>query len=250
MKAKKLIAVVVLIAFGASAQAQIVSSRSDQVIVHQPVKVKKPRTFKWNIRAGYSFDNMIGGHDLSGISGFDASFGISKPFSSNGLFWGIEAGAMTYGARMEDSDATSCIGINITPRIGINLPFAKEMALNIYAGPYVVYDFGAEEFRDIYYMYSEYTDSPGDWQYRSQDTYQGLHLCDENIDVGINLGIEFFVSKNFFFNLYMKKGFISLGESVFSDSYYDTGSPSRDYYNYEEKDIFPLKIVLGIGVQF
>lgn len=234
MKAKKLIAIVVLVAFGASAQAQIVSSRSDQVIVHQPVKVKKPRTFKWNIRAGYSFDNMIGGHDLSGISGFDASFGISKPFSSNGLFWGIEAGAMTYGARMEDSDATSCIGINLTPRIGIKIPFAKDIALNIYGGPYIGFGFdGARE-------HSYKTDAQGYEYYQSISIYG-------DFDIGLNLGVELFINKNFFFDFHVKKGFISSG-----DSYLSSYISDNDYWdsNSDEKDLFPLKIVLGIGVQF
>ena len=221
MKAKKLIAIVVLVAFGASAQAQIVSSRSDQVIVHQPVKVKKPRTFQWNIRAGYSFDNMTGGYDVLGTSGFDASFGISKPFSNSNLFWGVEAGIMSHGARMEDSDVTRSYGTDLAPRIGIKIPFAKDIALNIYGGLHAGYIF-AHDWKYISYYN---TDALGNEHYHSLSIYG-------KTDIGLNLGAELFVSKNFFFDLHVKKGFMSLGE------------------NHDKEDLFPLKIVLGIGVQF
>lgn len=223
MKAKKIIAIVVLVAFGASAQAQIVSSRSDQVIVTQTPKVekpKKPRTFKWNIRAGYSFDSMTGVHGLSGAPGVDASFGISKPFRNSDLFWGVEAGVMSHGVRIEDSKAARSYVADLIPHIGIKIPFAKDIALNIYGGPYIGYTFAYDKI----YIY-----------------VKDLSLdIDDGNDIGINLGVELFVSKNLFFDLHVKKGFMSSAIShLYDDGYYT-----------DDKDLFPLKIVLGIGVQF
>lgn len=238
MRAKKLISIALLAALGTSAQAQIVSSRSDQVIVTQQIKEKKPkkpRTFKWNIRLGYSFDSMTGGENLSGASGFDASFGISKTFGSNGMFWGIEAGAMTYGACMEDYDPTRCISIGVNPRIGVKFPIGQETSFNLYGGPYISYRFGERDYHSIY----------------SKD--QVLDI-EDGIGAGINIGAELFVSKNFFFDVHIKKDLVSSGKSGIERDYGDSGyhNGSYGYWDYSEdlKDISSLKIVLGIGFQF
>lgn len=256
MKTKKLVVAAVLAVLGTSAQAQIVSSRSNQVVVTEtPVvkekKPKKPRTFKWNLRAGYSFDSMIGGHDLSGCSGFDASFGISKPFGNNGLFWGVEAGAMTYGACIKDDDASSCLGVDILPRIGIKIPLANEMALSIYGGPYVGYDIDGvySQTSTTSWDSGYYTDGQGNQYSWSKRNGQVLKIRDF-IDVGINLGVELFVSKNLFFDIHVKKGFIRSGYSHVYDSYHDSGNSNRDHDIDDYKDISSLKIVLGIGLQF
>lgn len=220
MKTKKLIAIVVLAALGLSAQAQIVSSRSDQVIVTQqvkekkPKKPKKPRTFNWNLRLGYSLDYMTGGEDLSMTSGFDASFGIFKSIGNNGLFWGVEAGVMSYGACMDNGSPSSCVGINLTPRIGTRLLFIGDNTLNIYGGPYVGYRF----------------DDKISWGHNSQ--YLGIT---ERVDIGVNVGAELFVSKNFFFDLHVKKGLTKSGKT------FGAGC---------DENVSSLKIVAGIGFQF
>ena len=255
MRAKKLISIAMLAAIGISAQAQIVSSRSDQVIVTQqirekkPKKPKKPRTFNWNLRLGYSFDSMTGGDDLSGVSGFDASFGISKPFGSNGLFWGVEAGAMTYGACMDDYDPTRCIGICVTPRIGLKFPIGKEVSFNIYGGPYIGYRFGERDHNNIYFSDEDYIDSKGYSQFRYEFRDQVLEI-EDGVDAGINIGAELFVSKNFFFDIHIKKGLISSGKSGVRREYGDSGSSVLSNYSDDFKDISSLKIVLGIGFQF
>lgn len=249
MRAKRLISIALLAALGTTARAQIVSSRSDQVIVTQQIKEKKPkkpRTFKWNLRLGYSFDSMTGGDDLSGASGFDASFGISKSFGNNGMFWGVEAGAMTYGACMDDYDPTRCIGICVTPRIGVKFPIGKDTSFNLYGGPYIGYRFGEKDYNNIYYSDGEYTDSEGYSQYRYEYRDQVLKI-DDGIDAGINIGAELFVSKNFFFDVHVKKGLTSSGKSGIEREYGDSGSY---YYSDDFKDISSLKIVLGCGFQF
>ena len=250
MKAKKLIVIVVLAAFGISVQAQIVSSENGQRIVKEQGKAKSSRAIKWDIRVGYSFDNMSGGHDLSGTSGFDASCGLSKPFGNSNLFWGIEAGAMTYGLCLKDDERMSCIGFDLTPRVGINIPFTQGISLTVYGGPYIGYKLGwGEEGKTIYYEQERYTDVQGDTQYRGQQIYQRIEVAN-GIDVGLNLGIELFVCKNFFFDFHIKKGLTNCGESIYSDNYYDSGAPSRDYAIYDIDSFSALKVVLGIGFQF
>ena len=223
MKTKKLIAIVVLAALGLSAQAQIVSSRSDQVIVTQqvkekkPKKPKKPRTFNWNLRLGYSLDNMTGGEGLSMTSGFDASFGISKSIGNNGLFWGVEAGVMSYGAYLKEGDrSASCVGIALSPRIGMSFPFTGDMTLNIYGGPCI-----GNRFGDKFFWWG-----PG--------SRQELVIT-ERFDAGVNVGAELLVSKSFFFDLHVKKGFTKAGE-IWGDQY--------------RERVSSLKIVAGIGFQF
>lgn len=236
MRAKKLFSIALLTAIGTTAQAQIVSSRSDQVIVTQQIKEKKPkepRTIKWNLRLGYSFDSMTGGDDLSGVSGFDASFGISKTFGSNGMFWGIEAGAMTYGACMEDYDPTRCISIGVNPRIGVKFPIGQETSFNLYGGPYISYRFGAFEYKNLY---NNLGYSMG----------QKLEIGD-GIGAGINIGAELFVNKNFFFDFHIKKDLISSDKNIIG--YLESGNGYWDYSE-DSKDISSLKIVLGIGFQF
>ena len=209
MRTKHFILIVLLTVLETSAQAQIVSSRSDQVIVTHQIRVKEPkmpRTFKWNLRLGYSVDFMTAGHNLSGISGFDASFGVSKPFKNDKIFWGVEAGAMTYGACLKGYNPQRCNSICVNPRIGVKFPIAQKTSFNLYGGPYISYRFGESggKFMEI----------------------------GEGLGGGINIGAELFVSKNFFFDLHTKKDLICSGEC---------------WYEY---DIFSLKIVLGIGVQF
>lgn len=228
MRAKKLIALALLATIGTTVQAQIVSSQSSQVIVteqskpQKQKKPKKPRTFKWNLRLEYSFDSMTGAEDLSGTSGFDTSFGISKAFGNNGMFWGVEAGAMTYGACMNDYHSTRCIVVDIAPRIGIKMPLGEKTALSFYGGPYI-----------------GVTSGNNDTSGKSQDLW-----FDENADVGLNIGAELFVSNNVFFNLQVKKGLTSAGYSGFG--VYDGFD-----WNYDSsKEIYALKIMLGIGFQF
>lgn len=209
---------------------------------------EKKRTLKWNLRLGYSFDNMTGGHDLSGTSGFEASFGVSKPIGNKKWFWGVEAGAMSYSARIDDETA-SCIGATVNPRIGIKMPFAKEIALSIYGGPYLGFRFGEDEKSKYIYNRSGYsTDEKGYEHQWQQSKYQSLNIKDDEMDFGVNLGVELFVSKAFFFDIHIKKGFTSSGKSVVS-TYESDGYGYQDDKR-DEKDISSLKVVLGIGFQF
>ena len=237
MKAKKLLLIVLFAVLGTSAQSQIVSSRSDQVIVTEQVKEKmpkKPITFKWNLRVGYSFDMMMGANDLSSTSGFDGSLGIRMPFGKKNLFWGVEAGFMTYGAYWKELN-TSCI-IPVTylnPHIGITFPVGQKKSFNLYGGPYVSYRCSQRSW------YKEY---------EFNDNYDCLTLdldIKDGADIGINIGAEFFVSKIIFFDLHVKKGFLPSGK-LNTCNWYDY----YDYWDDESKNISALKIVIGIGIQF
>ena len=233
MKAKKLISIVLLAVLGSSTQAQIVSSIGDQVIVTEQVKEKKPkkpRTFKWNIRAGYSFDRMTGGKGLGFTSGFDGSFGISKPFRYERLFWGVEAGYMTYGTSLKNNTKYIKSVISANPRIGIRFPIGQKMSLNLYGGPYLGYRFGG--------YYAGATDMD---MYLFDYDYAYRVSGNDGFDLGINIGAEFFVTKNIFFDLHIKKNFFDFGHYVIE---YDHP------YEVDEWDVSAFKFVLGIGVQF
>lgn len=249
MRAKKLISIALLTAIATTAQAQIVSSRSDQVIVTQQIKEKKPkkpRTIKWNLRLGYSFDSMTGSDDLSGASGFDASFGISKPFGSSSMFWGVEAGAMTYGACMDDHDPTRCLSISVNPRIGVKIPIGQKTSFNLYGGPYISYQFGREYEATLYDYDNSYYDSQRYWHSNYSYRFKRLDIRD-GIDAGINVGTELFVSNNFFFDIHIKKGLASPGRV----DYYDNKVVDDVYESTQNsKKISLFKIVLGIGFQF
>lgn len=259
MRTKKLLFFLLLAAFGTMAQAQIVSSRSDQLVV---TEVVKPRTLKWNVRAGYSFDTMTGADGIKSASGFDASFGISKPFSSNGLFWGIEVGAMSYNAALEgeannegdDHGPAFTVGFTLAPRIGFKIPIADEMALALYVGPYGAYRL--EESTTLRnYTSSSYTKAKSTYPYTTQTYHTSTSSekklkVEDGIDVGLNAGLEFFVSKNFFFNLQVKKSFTETGYLRYESSYSDSGNTSNNRYTSDKKDIYSFKFMVGIGFQF
>lgn len=231
MKRKKLvlIAFALLSSLGVMAQdrkekqqnSDIWVSTGEQVITIEQPKVKKPkklRTFRWNVRAGYSIDKIAGVDYLSASSGFDASFGISMPFKNERLFWGVELGGMSYGAKIKgfSSKAISFVG-TLNPRIGYKFPLGQKMSINLYGGPYVGYRRGSE---GSYYPYECY--------------------IRKGVDVGINIGAEYFVSKNFFFDIHVKKGFYNSGYAFIWG-----GSNDLD-----DQNLSALKIVFGIGVQF
>jgi len=99
MKAKKLILGVLLVVFGTSAQAQIVSSQSNRVVVTEQGKTVEPmkqRDSQWYVKAGISMDKLAGsGADTDdkfsdNSVGYDISFGFIKPTKVENMFWGAE----------------------------------------------------------------------------------------------------------------------------------------------------------------
>lgn len=79
--------------------AQIVSSRSEDIVITEQVKPKKPKTprnFDFYVKAGVAMEKVTSPIDMSFKVGYDVDFGFMKPIGENGAYWGMEAGVMSY----------------------------------------------------------------------------------------------------------------------------------------------------------
>lgn len=156
MKVKKLIAIVVLAALGTSARAQIVSSKSNQVIVTQQVKEKKEKKPKkpkkptqWYGKVGISYDMNSDNHDYRGYwddqsdgIGAEAGLGLKQSIGRSGAYWGAEVGFMT--ALNEDPDSGEVKrdpSIYAIPYVGWEFEVNKTISIAPYIGPFVSYGF-------------------------------------------------------------------------------------------------------------
>lgn len=192
MRTKKLISVALLAAIGTTAQAQIVSSQSEQVIVTQEVKPEKPkkpktpRTYKWYFKAGASLDDLIGSQNVGGMTiGYDVSLGILKPTNNEDLLWGLELGVMSMGS----DDLSRKNAINFSPFIGYNIIDNGSLKIAPYIGPYASYTLGS-------------------WGHGHVYRWGG----------GINVGVGVWLSKSFCFDLHFKR---ALSYSVKDIPYYN-----------------------------
>ena len=219
MREKRLISIALLAALGISAQAQIVSSRSDQVIVTQQLKEKtpkKPRTFKWNIKAGFSLDNLNGTNDATWAvtPGFDIDFGFLS--NDNGLLTGASIGIMSHGSHMKDmygySDQNATFrsyGLVLDPIIGYSFPITETVNIAPYIGPFIGYQL------------------KGSREYDGKEHFSiGGHL-----DAGINVGLDCYLNESFYIDFHYKRSFTSSGTIWYEKTYSN-------------------KFVLGIGYLF
>lgn len=155
MKTRKLIVIALFSAFGISAEAQIVSSQSNQVIVTQEVKPQKPKTpwsGKWYLKAGvsmdiYAWDNYYADYDdlkNSGV-GYKAGVGVKCPIGHNGAYWGAEAGIMSTLCEDPDSgkiaDAKKDASLYAIPHVGWAFEASRNFYVAPYVGPYISYGF-------------------------------------------------------------------------------------------------------------
>lgn len=195
MKKTLFITLVMFASFGASVQAQIVSSQSNQVIVHEVIKPKiikpkKPRSFRWNIRAGYSIDNM--NHQYTdNTNGYDFSVGIVKDFEIPNLLWGVDLGLMSHSIKNKGK-IVSTSEIDISPYIGYIIPIRDNVSVVPYVGPYFGYQWGFSYF-------------------------------DATFAYGVNAGIEFFITKGLYVDFHYKQGL----NSSYDDGKYEDLKASK-----------------------
>lgn len=218
MRVKELISIALFAALGTSAQAQIVSSQSQQVVVTdtvKPEKPKMPRSFKWNIKAGFSLDNLNGTDEATWevTPGFDVDFGLL--LNDNGLLYGASMGIMSHGSHMKDvfggyQNATfRSYGIVIDPIIGYSFPITNAVSIAPYVGPFVGYQL------------------KGSREYDGKEHFRiGGHF-----DAGINVGLDCYLNKNLYVDFHYKRSFSSSGEIWYKKTYSN-------------------KLVLGIGYLF
>lgn len=174
----------------------------------------------WNIKAGLSFDTYNGSsEDLSLTPGYDVSFGTVFPLKTNNFVLGIDASLFSYGTHIKKTDENlTNIAIGITPYIGYEYLVSEKLSLRPYIGPYV-------------------SIVPGD---RSIDKASIFYKIDNEVTYGINLGVEAFLSKNFFIDLHCRKDVkANCREKIDQND----GSQRRE-------ELTALKIVFGLGYQF
>ena len=218
MRVKKLISIALFTAIGTTSQAQIVSSQSNQVIVTEqvkPKKPKKPRNFQWYLKAGVSIDDLAGAKGVGGSSvGYDASFGFIKPTTTEKLFWGSELGIMSIGCESAYLDVTKQHAISVTPFIGYDIANYGNFKISPYIGPYLSYTLNTFE---------DYYDGNG-WIGK-----------DSKLSGGINVGVGFWIGKNFSFDIHFRRALLK--------------NMKGNYHN-EDYSAFSQKIVLGVGFAF
>lgn len=158
MKTKKLIAVALLAAIGTTAQAQIVSSQSQQVIVTQEVKPKKPKKphyVKAYIKAGVGVD-MYERHGSNSEFGYELDFGVKGNIGQQGAYWGAELGAMSaihthsnwdYSSDHSYYENESNFSIQLNPLVGWDFSVGGTTTFSPFIGPWVSYGFHEEEVR-------------------------------------------------------------------------------------------------------
>lgn len=227
MKTKNIISLALFVAIGMTGQAQIVSSRSDQMIVTKEVKVKekKPRTpwnAKWFLKTGCSLDNMVNANCLSSIIGYDISFGFVHPMKNN-INLGGEIGIMSFGTKLDNVGNAKGLDLFISPNISTKILFLEKMTISPFIGPYISYALKSENIKDYNGNY-----------------WQGVFLR-KVFDYGINIGAYVGLSKNWFLDVHYKRGFAKKGgcRDAMSRSAGD-----------EWVDVKTQKIVFGIGYEF
>lgn len=133
---KKLFFVGVALTACLSAQAQIVSSSSRSVIT---------QTVKHNdviyVKAGVSLNNYVGkdANQMGSTPGEDVIVGFQKSFSSlSGLYWGLEGGIGTRGAKVSDNKESLSVlahNLKITPiMLGYKFDIVDALTFDVHAG--------------------------------------------------------------------------------------------------------------------
>lgn len=177
----------------------------------------------WNIKAGLSFDTYNGSsEDLSFTPGYDVSFGAIFPLKNNNFIFGIDASLFSYGTHIKKSDENiTNIAIGITPYFGYKYLVSENFSLRPYIGPYISIVPGKKGIDNL-----------------KADVY---YRIDNKVSYGINMGVEAFLSRNFYIDLHCRKDIKANCREKILDQ--NTSSQRRD-------DLTALKIVLGLGYQF
>ena len=230
---RKYLLLAVFASIGIAAKAQIIGSETKDVVItrqEEPQKIKKPRRFRWNVRAGYSIDLFTGYSEwLGSTSGLDIGFGIVWPIGEGGLFFGAEVTGTSRRASVKNRKQTiNAWGFSASPYIGIKLPVGKSASIAPYLGPYGSCAWGSG--------YGE--------RFYPDDSFVAMQIDPEIPDVGINVGVSFFFNKNFYMDVRCKKGFIT------SDWIEDYRSYSNNTWNTITHKVSPLKIIIGLGYQY
>ena len=179
---------------------------------------KVNRHFKWNIKAGYSLDKMTGDGNSSFSSGTDISVGIVFPLKNSDYVIGGDLFFATYSFNYDDKYVSlKTSGIGIAPYVGYKYTLSNNTALVPYIGPWVAVAGGDDDYlldREELVLWEIY----------------------DGVKWGLNIGVDYFVLKNFYLDIHCKKGFMREGV--------------RWRHGEGRDGLHSLKLVAGIGVFF
>lgn len=168
---KKLLFLFAAAMMAMSASAQVVTSRT---------LVKSKSNTMWYARVGMSIDNMAGYHDekysdeslsIGSKVGMDVDFGFHRNIGKSGLYWGMELGIGTRGAKFkyEDYYYDESENMNLTAwnvkyspfTIGYKYSLTDDLKIDGHLGAFVSYDF-SKKWDDVdgddMFDYIDYTE--------------------------------------------------------------------------------------------
>lgn len=248
MKKKYFIAILAIwAALTLDAKAQIVTSASDNVVI---TKIKVPRKTKWNFKAGYSMDKMVGLSEALStetFAGYDLSFGFTRPFRKNEhLFWGMDLGMMSqqgksvtlWDERFGAMDPVECVFnpkgyvAYLDYRFGGKISLGQHFAIAPYLGIYAGFifdrtkdDYEGDEISCAFTMANGHTG------------WERFTVHDDVPEGGASVGLELQLWKHLLFDVHAKRSFTPNYE--LHGGYFET----EGYAN-------TMKVVMSLGVQF
>lgn len=207
MKKITLLFAAMLLSFGA--QAQIVSSSSRSITT----TAKAPSTTTHYMRVGLNFMKYTGdgGEDCSSKLGYDVTFGFQKAIGTSGLYWGMEYGLSSRGAKWSDSYegasyeySEMCHNILYSPfTLGFKYNFSGKWSVDPHLGVFVSADYTGKAKETFEYK--------GD---KEEESYSMSDWDDYNrVDVGIRFGVGVWYDR-FNLDLTYQHGFLDSWEKT------------------------------------
>lgn len=185
----------------------------------------KKRKFRWNIRVGYSFDDFTGCEygSSSANSGIDAEIGVLYPFPKSDLVIGFDVFYATIGAKVSDESFSSS-SFGCSPYLGYQLTIANKLSITPYIGPYICYKYAKGVIVGNNYS----------------DNRRIRYDIGGDPSWGCNIGVNCFISNNFYLNFHCKK---ALNTTCSEHSY-------ASYSNNDDTMLHAIKYVFGVGCIF
>ncbi len=231
-------------------------------------RVVRSRTFgerskaatEWIVRAGISLNNaagsatsawkdyhtgadagIVGDASLGCNVGGDFSAAFNRAMGKNGLYWGMEFGIGSRGAKGKteyggtdwyenSTQSISTWNVKYSPFIfGYKYNLNEDMRLDAHLGVFASFDFAGS--------------GKADWEYDDGGDEDKVSLGDEDLegfqrfDAGMHVGIGFWW-KRFNIDITYQRGFIS---AMDWDSHYD---------DFNDKSVYSSNLMLRLGVSF
>lgn len=228
---KKFLLLAVMAIAGLSANAQLVRGTTF---------VKKESNTTWFLRAGMSMNNAAGKatemYNAGTKIGYDVSTGFQKPIANSNMYWGMEFGLGTRGAKghYDDYGARSDMSllahnVKISPvTFGYKFNLTDNLKLDGHLGAFVSYDYigtGKEDYTD-----SDISESESSSIY-DLESYNGF-------DAGLQVGVGVWFNR-FNLDFTYQRGFMNVSDD---DDLVDD--------NDNQLKVFSSNFMIRLGVAF